>query len=193
VSPSAEHAAESTPRVFGLAAEFRTSEETAGAAREVLQGGFRDWDIYCPTPIEELIELVPTRRGRYVTVIMVVAGLIGACVGYYYQYWDAVLGYPINVGGRPLNAWVGFVPVSWEIGALFTVYAGFFAFFYFCRLSRLYHPIFDAPDFERASQDRFFICVERRDRGYDPERLGAIFARHGALRIEEVPEAEGNG
>lgn len=180
-------------RVFGLVAEFRTSEETAGAARELASSGLRDWDIYGPAPLDDLIELAPTRRGVAVTAIMVAAALLGAAVGFFYQYWGAVLDYPLNVGGRPYDAWPGFIPSAWEICALFTVYGGFFAFFYFCRLSQLYHPIFDAPEFERASQDRFFIGVEARDRAYDPERLRALFARHGALSTAEVAEAEGAG
>jgi Protein of unknown function (DUF3341) len=129
---------------------------------------------------------VPTRRGRLITAVMVAAGIAGACIGYFYQYWDAVLGYPINVGGRPYNSWPGFVPSAWEVCAVFTVYAGFFAFCIASGLSRLYHPIFAAPDFERASQDRFFICIEAHERGEATQRLRALFERHGAERTAEL-------
>jgi hypothetical protein len=174
------------PQPYGIAGEFRSTEHVVSAARQLCEAGVERWDVYGPAPIDEIAALVPTRRGLYITAVMVAAAVLGACVGYFYQYWGAVLDYPLNVGGRPLNGWPGFVPTAWEICALFTVYAGFFAFMVSCRLSNLYHPIFSLTGFERASQDRFFICVEAADRAYDAERIRGIFERHAALRVAEV-------
>jgi len=176
----------SRAELHGLIAAFRTAEQVAAAARHLASEGYRDWDIYGPAPIDELDELIPTRRGRLITAVMVAAGIAGACVGYFYQYWDAVLGYPINVGGRPYNSWPGFVPSAWEICALFTVYAGFFAFCFASGLARLYHPIFAAPNFERASQDRFLICIATDPHGEAAEQLRALLARHGAESTAEL-------
>ena len=174
--------------IYGTIAEFRSSADVIGAARRLKSNGFTHWDVYGPAPIEEIDALVPTRRGLYVTLVMAAAAVAGACLGYFIQYWDAVISYPINVGGRPYNSWPGFVPVAWEVCALFTVYFGFFAFALFCRLSRLYHPIFAAPGFERASQDRFFVCVEATDQRYEGERLRWIFERYNALRVSEIAQ-----
>ena len=177
---------ESAHPVWGTIAEFRTQQEVIDAANRLRSRGFTHWDIYGPAPIEEIEAVVPTRRGSYVTIIMAVAAVAGACFGYFLQYWITVINYPINVGGRPLNSWPGFVPTAWEICALFTVWFGFFAFVAFCRLPRLYHPIFGVPGFERATQDRFFICVEATDALYRPDRLHRIFGRCSALSVSEV-------
>ncbi|HUN75173.1 MAG TPA: DUF3341 domain-containing protein [Steroidobacteraceae bacterium] len=176
----------SPAELHGLVAEFCTAEQVTAAARQLANEGYASWDVYGPAPIDELDELVPPGRGRLITAVMVAAGAAGACIGYFYQYWDAVLSYPINVAGHPFNGWPGFVPCAWEICALFTVYAGFFAFCIACGLSRLYHPIFAAPDFERASQDRFFICVETRPSSEGTQHLRALFERHGAERTAEL-------
>lgn len=170
-----------------LIAEFRTAREVGAAARELRERGFRRWDLYGPAPIDELIELVPTRRGRRLTALMVAAAIAGALIGYFMQYWSA-LAYPINVGGRPYNGWPGFVPSAWEVCALFVVYAGFFGFFVACRLPRLADPLFAVPGFERASQDHFFICMEPVDARPVAEGLRALFERHGAVRVTEVRE-----
>jgi hypothetical protein len=176
------------PAPYGTVGEFSAAEQVIGAARQLQSDGFRHWDIYGPAPIEEIEERVPSRRGIYITAVMVVAAIVGACVGYFFQYWDAVLSFPINVGGHPFNSWPGFIPSAWEICAVFTVYSGFFAFWASCGLSRLDHPLFAAPNFERASQDRFFICVEATAENYDSRRIRDVFGRHGALRVSEIAE-----
>lgn len=175
------------PASYGLIGEFRTSEEAAAAARELRERGFVHWDVYGPAPLEGIVHAVPTRCGTVITAIMFVAAIAGACWGYFLQYWDAVIDFPINVGGRPLNGWPGFVPSAWEICALFTVYFGYFAFLAACRLPRLHQPIFAARHFERATQDRFFICVEATDAQYDALHLREIFARHDVIETSEVP------
>src|SRR5690242_7726585 len=144
---------------YGLIGEFRAPEDAVAVARELRELGFTRFDIYGPAPLEELEHAVPTQRGIAVTLVMFAAAIAGAVWGYFIQYWGAVIDYPINVGGRPLNGWSGFVPSAWEICALFTVYFGFFAFLAACRLPRPYHPVFAAPRFDRATQDRFFIGV----------------------------------
>jgi hypothetical protein len=54
------------------------------------------------------------------------------------------------------------------------------------RLPRLYHPIFEAKAFERASRDRFVICVKASDPRFDVVELRDVFAELHAERIEEV-------
>jgi hypothetical protein len=172
---------------YGLIGEFRESAQAAAVARELHGSGFERWDVYGPAPLEDIERATPDRRGTFITAIMFTAAIVGGCWGFFLQYWDAVIAFPINVGGRPLNGWTGFVPSAWEICALFTVYFGFFAFLATCRLPRLHQPIFAAPRFERATQDRFFVCVEATDAQYDAGLVRAVFARHGVIESSEVP------
>ncbi len=179
---------EATATAFGIVAEFDSAATAVAAAHRLGDEGWQCWDVYGPAPLEELEALVPPREGRTVTTIMVVAGLLGAAAGYLLQYWNAVYSYPLNVGGRPNGGGPGFIPSAWEICALCAVWGGLIAFLAGRRLPRLHHPLFAAAQFERASQDRFFICVERRDPAYDAARLRGIFQQHGAASIAEVPE-----
>ena len=67
-----------------------------------------------------------------------------------------------------------------------SIAAGFFGMLTFSRLPKLYHPIFEANSFARASRDRFVICVEATDLRFDASALRNIFQQLGAERIEEV-------
>ena len=120
--------------------------------------------------------------------LLVVAGaLFGAFLGYFVQYWAAVIDYPVNIGGRPYDSWPAFTVSAFEVTLLFAIAAGFVGFLIAARLPLLYHPVFAAADFARASQDRFLLCVEARDPRFDAAHIRRILDRAGAERIEEVP------
>src|SRR5437764_843752 len=101
-------------------------------------------------------------------------------------HWAAAISYPLNIGGRPYNSWPAFTVSSFEVTLLFAIAAGFAAFLAASRLPLLYHPGFLAPNFARASQDRFFLSIEARDPRYDAATIRAILDRHGAMAIDEV-------
>jgi hypothetical protein len=55
-------------------------------------------------------------------------------------------------------------------------------------LPRLHHPVFNVPGFERASQDRFFLCIEAIDPRFDREATAHFLAGLNPLgAIIEVP------
>lgn len=175
------------PAMLGLMAEFATPEAALAAARRLQLNGFRHVDAYTPFPVEELGEVLRPGGSSWIPTIISFGTIIGAVAGYFLEYYAEVVNYPINVGGRPYNSWPAFGPIALEIAMLFGIASAFFSFLLFCRLPRLYHPVFDAPDFDRASQDRFFLCVRATDPWYDRERVRWIFERYGADRVSEVP------
>jgi hypothetical protein len=177
----------SEARLYGIMAEFAKADAIIAVARRLRLSGFERVEAYSPFPLEELDrELHPERR-PWIPILIFLGGLVGACYSYFLQYWAAVLDFPINVGGRPLNSWPAFTVSSFEVTLLFAVTAALGAFLLFCRLPLLYHPVFNAPDFDRASQDHFFLCVEARDPHFDAERLRELFARYGPERVSLVP------
>ncbi|HWE72343.1 MAG TPA: DUF3341 domain-containing protein [Stellaceae bacterium] len=173
--------------IYGLVGEFAEPASAIETARHLHREGFRRFDVYSPLPLEELEELLPARPRVWLALIMFVGALVSLGLAFFMQYAIAVLFYPLNVGGRPLGSWPAFVPSAWEICAFSTVYIGFIAFIAFCHLPKLYHPIFNAPRFERASQDRIFVSVASDDPLFDSGRVIAIFRDCRAASIAEVP------
>lgn len=171
--------------LYGLMAEFDSPEHLLDAARRAFTAGYRRMDAYSPFPVDGLAEAIGFHRTR-VPLIVLIGGIIGCIGGFFLQYWAAVIDYPINIGGRPLNSWPAFIPVTFELTILL---AALFAFFGVLALNGLpmpYHPVFNVERFELASRNRFFLCIEAADARFDPDATRRFLEEIGPLGIYAV-------
>ena len=172
--------------IYGLMAEFATPEQLLEAARQTHNVGYRRIDAFAPFPIEGLAHAIGFHRTRLPLVVLL-TGIVGAVSGFALQYYAAAVSYPINVGGRPLNSWPAFIPVTFEITILFAAGAAVFGMLIMNGLPTPYHPVFNVPRFALASRDRFFLCIKARDPMFDTE-LTRKFMQ--TLNPREVTEIE---
>jgi hypothetical protein len=174
-----------SPPHYGLVAEFDQSEPMLAALQRLRAAGFRRIEVYSPEPVEEVDQILERRPSR-IPLIIFVAGVVGAIGGFLLQWYGSVVGYPLNIGGRPLNSWPAFGTTTVELAILCMVLAGTIALLWACRMPLLYHPIFDAQGIERASRDRFLIHVDAGDPHFEPERLRRLLRVHNPVRMNEV-------
>ena len=171
--------------IFGLMAEFDSPTDLLLAARKAYAEGYRRLDAYSPFPIEEVSEAIGFHRSRMPLVVLM-GGLLGGLGGYLMQYWIAVLNYPVNVAGRPLNSWPAFIVVTFEMtilgGALFAV----FGMLALNRLPMPYHPVFNVERFAFASKDRFFLCIYANDPRFDRAQTEKFLQGLNPKQVAEV-------
>jgi ActD protein len=152
--------------IYGLMAEFSGGEEILCAAKTAHEHGFRKIDAFTPFPIEGLAEALGQKKSR-VPLIVLIAGICGGLGGYFIEWYANVVSYPVNIGGRPLNSWPMFVPITFELTILSAALAAIVGMLALNQLPEPYHPVFNAPDFDRASTDKFFLCIEATDPKFD--------------------------
>jgi hypothetical protein len=169
-------------QIHGLLAAFDSEASCRSAMDSLREAGFVRIDAYTPYPVEPGL-LRETRSP--IAPIMLISAIIGACGGFYLQ-WYAARDYPINVGGRPINSWPAFVPITFELTVLTSALVGVIAFLFLTGLPRLHHSVFADARFKRASQDRFFICVRASDPLYDSELARRTLAAAKPESVEEV-------
>jgi hypothetical protein len=170
----------------GLMAEFREPQALLAAARAAREAGYRHAEAYSPMPVEGLAEALGARPTR-IPLLTLVAGVVGGGVGYGLQWWSAVVDFRYPIGGRPLHAWPMFVPVTFEMVVLFAAFAAFLGALVGSGLPRLSHPVFDVPDFDLASSDRFFLCLRADDPAFEPAAARALLQAQDPVRCMEAP------
>lgn len=171
---------------YGLLAEFAEPEDLVAAAQAVHQQDYRYVEAYSPYPVEGLAESLGFTRSR-MPMLVLIGAILGGIGGYYLQYWISVDEYPLNIGGRPLNSWPAFIPVTFEctilVAALFAV-LGMLAL---NGLPQPHHPLFNVPEFEHASTDRFYLAIRSDDPQFHSTRTRQLLEELGPQAIYEVP------
>jgi hypothetical protein len=179
------HAASPSTR-YGLLAEFDSAAALLGAARKVAGAGYTKTDAFSPMPIHGLAETLGFRE-HLVPKLILGGGITGLMAGFGLQFWTQVIAYPMNIGGRPTYSWVSWIPAMFELTILFAASAAVFGMLALNGLPQPYHPVFNAPRFGLASQDKFFLVIEACDPKFNLEQTKAFLS---SLHPREVVDVE---
>jgi Protein of unknown function (DUF3341) len=172
--------------IYGLMAEFAEPEALLEAARRSFAEGYRRMDAYSPFPIDGLAEAIGFHKTR-LPLLVLIGGIIGCLGGFYLQYWVAVIDYPLNIGGRPLNSWPMFIPVTFELTILAAGLTAVLGLLALNGLPMPYHPVFNVERFQLATRNRFFLCIESVDPKFNQETTRRFLE---SLRPQGVYEVE---
>jgi hypothetical protein len=171
---------------FGTLAEFAEADDLVVAATRAYEAGYRRMECYSPLPVEGLAEAIGFHRTRMPLVVLI-GGIVGCLGGLALQYYATVVAYPLNVGGRPLFSWPAFVPVVFEMTVLGAVLFAVLGMLAMNGLPRPHHPLFAIRSFDRATQDRFFLCILSIDRMFDEHATREFLQRLGPVEVTDVP------
>lgn len=177
----------SEPKSFGWIAEYEDEHKLLEAARTVRDSGYTRTDAFTPFPvhgIDEALGIKPTVLPWFTFC----AGLTGTCTALLMQWWMNAYDYPYIISGKPFASWPAFIPVTFELTVLFSAFMTVFAMLGLNGLPRFSNPVFTNPKFDRATDDRFFLWVDARDKYFNSDKVKGLLAETGAIEVDEVME-----
>lgn len=167
-------------------AEFDNTKDLLEAAHHARDVGYKQMDAYSPFPVEGLSEAVGFPRTS-VPAITLAGGLIGMFGGFFLQYYPNAMGYPLDIGGKPFDSWPSFIPITYELTILCAAIACVVGMIWLNGLPTPYHPVFNVPRFELASQDRFFLCIKSKDPKFNVEEARRFLEEQHPREVSVVP------
>jgi hypothetical protein len=169
-----------------LLVEFSSADALLDAVRKAREQGYRQIEAYTPFSVEGLTQALHLPPSR-VPVITLIGGIIGGAGAFFMQWYSAVIDYPINSGGRPLNSWPAFIPATFELAILGAALAAFGGMLVLNGLPQLRHPLFEIDEFHLASRNRFFLCIRANDPKFSLNATREQLDAFSPVRILVVP------
>lgn len=170
---------------FALMAEFHSSEQLIEAIERSREDGYTQLEAYTPYPIEEVWEALGHFKSK-LPFLVLIGGIVGALGGFFLQYWASVIAYPLNIGGRPLNSWIAFIPVTFETTVLLAAGTAVLGMFALNGLPMPYHPVFNVKRFALASRDRYFLAIASWDPKFDRQATEDFLHGLNPFEVSEV-------
>jgi len=171
--------------IYGVMAEYATTQDLLHAAERVRAQGYSRLDAYSPFPVHGL-DRVLGNPGSKVPWIVLLGAIFGGSFGLWLQWWTAAVNYPIKVAGKPYFSIPAFVPVTFELTVLFSAFATLLGMLALNKLPQYYHPVFKHSTFHRASDDRFFLAIEADDPMFEVEKARQLLISTGGANVELV-------
>lgn len=172
--------------IYGVMAEFGSAQALSDAANAAAKAGWTKMDAYSPFPIHGLAESMGFTR-TWVPQIVLAMGITGGLTGFGMQYFAYVIHYPMLIGGKPLNSWPAWIPITFELTILFAAFSAVIGMLALNGFPQPYHPVFNVERFTGASRDRFFLCLESDDPRFDPGRAREFLGSLNPVEVNDVP------
>jgi hypothetical protein len=164
-----------------LVGSFSDADHLVAAVRRMHAAGVSVHDVFTPYPVHGLDQAMGLRRTR-LPFVTLLAGLLGLTFALVFQYWTAVFDWPLDVGGKPENSTLAFVPICFELTVLIGGLGTAGAFFL---RARLYPGKREQLAVLGVTNNVFALVVPAPEDRAAARRVREILIASGATEVED--------
>jgi hypothetical protein len=176
-------------RLYAIGAEFTGPKQLYAAAEKVREKGYKGWDCYTPYYIHGLDKAMGQKKS-FVGLFTFVGGLAGLTGGFLLITISSVYVYPIDTQGKPYFSLPGFVPILDLLMIILSAIMSIVGMAVLSGLPRLHHPLWEWPDFNRATHDKFFIVFEATDPRFNEKGVIELLQELGGTNLTYIGDEE---
>lgn len=170
----------------GLVASFETAAQVKVAAKAVREAGYRKFEVHSPHPIHGIDEILHAKRPPLPWGALV-GGAVGLSAGLGMAYWMNAIDYPFIISGKPMFSVLPSLPVAFELAILLAAFAVFGGTIFLGGMPRPSNQLFRIPAFARATNDLFFIAIDRADPQFDSVRTADLMQELHSGGVYSIP------
>lgn len=160
---------------------YDNPDATYAVTKQLMHDGYDVHDVYTPFAIHGLDRVMKVKRTRLSTAAFVFA-MLGVCSALTLITYASYSDWQMNIGGKPSLIGPDYIPITFELGILFTAFGMVGSFFVVNRM--FWGRNTDVMDI-RVTDDRFVIAVNIHENKTNVKSLEQILVSGGALEVRE--------
>jgi hypothetical protein len=160
---------------------YDNPDKVYSVTQKLMDSGYDVYDVYSPFAIHGLDRVMKVKRTR-LSIAAFVFAMIGIASGVSLQSYASYFDWQMNIGGKPSLHIPTYIPITFELGILFTAFGMVGCFFIVNRM--FWGRNTDIMDI-RVTDDRFVIAVNLHGHKTDAKALENLMISGGALEIRE--------
>lgn len=167
---------------------FNNEKDLLHATSFAKKNKYEIQDVFTPYAVHGLDDAMELKTSK-LGIVCFVLGITGAIAKLWYQIWTSATDWPINVGGKPLNSFPAFIPVTFEVTVLF---AGIGTTIYFLLSDSRRWKKKIRPNYKTVTDSEFALVIVPNNAVYDFSETKNRFKQFNYLRMEEIIEKVNN-
>jgi hypothetical protein len=160
---------------------YDNPDSTYAVTKTLMNSGYDVHDVYSPFAIHGMEKLLRLKRSRLSTAAFCF-GMLGVTCALTLMSYSSFFDWQMNVGGKPFLHIPTYIPITFELGILFTAFGMVTCFFIVNHM--IWGRTTDVVDI-RVTDDRFVVAVNVHESRTDVKALENIFVSGGALEVRE--------
>jgi len=159
---------------------YNDPDQTYSATKKLIKSGYKIHDVYSPFAIHGLDRVLGIKRSK-LSVAAFIFAMTGVASALTLMIYTGGIDWQINIGGKPYFHIPTYIPITFELGVLFTAFGMVGCFFI---ANRMFWGK-NADVFDPRITDDLFVVAVTITKQTNVNELNQMLIENGAIEVRE--------